>query len=80
MDAHGKSSWNPERSFECHRHSGECRLPAFLDSCPTPNSPPAIQSSPELQTIAGSRYIYDINAIDPDDDVLAYELVAARAV
>ncbi len=42
-----------------------------------PNSPPAIQSSPELQTIAGSRYIYDINAIDPDDDVLAYELVAA---
>jgi len=41
------------------------------------NAAPAFESAPSLEVIAGLPYQYDANAIDPNGDVLSYELLVA---
>lgn len=39
------------------------------------NHAPAITTQPVVQAQAGQQYIYDVDAVDPDSDVLTYALV-----
>ena len=41
------------------------------------NAAPVIESSPEVEIIAGLPYQYDADAVDPNGDVLSYELLVA---
>ncbi|NEP10260.1 MAG: DUF4114 domain-containing protein [Symploca sp. SIO2C1] len=41
------------------------------------NAAPEIGSTPGLEVIAGQSYLYDVEATDPDNDSLSYELVVA---
>ncbi len=43
------------------------------------NNPPAIVSTPITTVVGGQPYAYDVDAIDPDGDVLSYSLTAAPA-
>ncbi len=40
------------------------------------NNPPQITTSPLLTAIVGSLYSYDVDASDPDNDILSYSLTA----
>jgi choice-of-anchor A domain-containing protein len=41
----------------------------------SPNQPPEITSTPPLQVDLGEQWIYAVEAFDPDDDPLAYEIL-----
>ena len=41
------------------------------------NSPPVIVSSPVLVAVQGAEYLYQVNAIDPDHDLITYKLLSA---
>ncbi|TWU37529.1 tRNA nuclease WapA precursor [Novipirellula aureliae] len=38
------------------------------------NQPPAIQTLPKIEAYPGKAYTYDVNATDPDQDILTYSL------
>ncbi len=41
------------------------------------NRDPVIQTQPDTEIIGGQAYQYDVDAIDPDDDTLTYQLLVA---
>ena len=43
------------------------------------NRPPEIVSEPVVNAAPGSQYLYDVNAIDPDEDPLTYMLTESPA-
>lgn len=48
---------------------------AFILKLTTDNSPPNIDSDPVLDALVGVLYSYQVEASDPDDDVLSYSLL-----
>ena len=43
------------------------------------NQPPEITTLPDIEALADRPYVYDVDAIDPDDDPVSFSLLAAPA-
>jgi len=82
----GKITWTPTttgsygvtvNAFD-GKLSGSQRFTIVVSKPPVVNHTPTITSDPFTTAILGVKYIYDVNATDPDGDVLTYSILTTK--